>query len=329
MNIICGDIGGTKTLLQLYACDQQQVIAEQRYVSGDYASFDLIIGDFVNRHCQPHAIAAACFGVAGPVMDQGTQQTASITNLPWQMDSALLAQQFKLTRVKLINDFEAIGYGIDGLQASELVCLQNGEAREHGNQLIIGAGTGLGVAYRIWQDGHYRVIPTEGGHCDYAPTDDVQVALTKFLIDKYGRSSMESVLSGPGLANCYEFIAAYEASTELPEVQATLAAADPAAAVAELAGKSRLADEALNLFINCYGTQAGNFALSGLALGGVYIAGGIAPRMEERLHGDLFKLGFNRKGKMAGLMNHIPIKLVMNPQVGLIGSRIVAMRLAE
>lgn len=329
MKIISGDIGGTKTLLQLSDASNAEILAEQRYVSGDYASFDDVIGDFVNQHCQNMPISAACFGVAGPVITDSNGQTASITNLPWQMDSNALATQFNLNRVRLINDFEAVGYGIDDLPESELVCLQKGEAQAGANQLVIGAGTGLGVAYRIWQNGQYRVIPTEGGHIDYAPSDEVQLEFAKFLINKYGRSSMEFVLSGPGLANCYDFIANYESCADIAEVKQVLSAADPAAAVAALAGESRLADEALNLFINCYGTQAGNFALASMALGGVYIAGGIAPRMEERLHGDLFKAGFNRKGKMASLMNHIPIKLVMNTQVGLIGSRIVATRLAN
>jgi glucokinase len=268
------------------------------------------------------------------VFQIATGQSATITNLPWQIETQTLAARFDIDSVTLINDFQAVGYGLEALAEDDLVTLQAGSPTTHGNRLVIGAGTGLGVAQLIWDgngDGsHYRVIATEGGHADFAPANELQLGLAGYLMRRYGRSSMEHVLSGPGLINVYGFIAEQQQQLESTACQAVMASADPAAAIAQAAqANERLAVAALGLFVEAYGTQAGNFALSSLALGGVYIAGGIAPKLIEQLKAPRFMTAFRDKGKMARLMAQIPVRVVMNPEIGLLGSRVIAQRNAS
>ncbi len=311
MLLLCGDIGGTKTLLQLVQVqiDKIDILNQQRYASADYAQFDLILDDFLRANYDKDAIKAACFGVAGPVINSGISQSASITNLPWQMDSAALASHFDLPYVALINDFQAVGYGISALSDDDIESLQTGMAHDHGNQVVIGAGTGLGVAQLIWAGNEYKIIPTEGGHADFAPADEQQIRLSDYLIKHKGRSSIEFVLSGPGLVNTFSFINEQNHQINSDEYQRIMQSADPAAEITSTADADHetCAYQALKLFVQAYGGQAGNFALSCLALGGVYIAGGIAPRILPHLRDGLFIEAFNAKGKMSQLMQRIPV----------------------
>ena len=333
MQLLCGDIGGTKTLLQLVNIhtDQIDVLKEQRYPSSLYAQFDLILDDFLQGHNDRNAIAATCFGVAGPVIHSNESQSASITNLPWQMDSSALANRFKLANVALINDFEAVAYGISALQENDLESLQTGVAHEYGNQVVVGAGTGLGVAQMIWTGEDYKIIATEGGHADFAPADEKQIRLSDYLIKHKGRSSIEFVLSGPGLVNVFTFINEQNQQMDSKEYRRIMQCSDPAAAIASAAeaDKESAAFVALKMFVQAYGGQAGNFALSSLALGGVYIAGGIAPRILPHLRSGEFIDAFNAKGKMSQLMQRIPVAVITNPTVGLIGSRVYAQKLTK
>ncbi len=333
MRILCGDIGGTKTLLQLVdvSTSNLHIVKQARYDSHDYPQFDQLINHFLGTVSNQHTIDAACFGVAGPVITANTNQTASVTNLPWQISSSQLATKFSIQHVALINDFQAIGYGISSLNKNDLVMLQAGKPIDHANQLIIGAGTGLGVAQLIWTGREYKVSPTEAGHCDFAAVNELQFELHQHLLKQQGRCSVEFVVSGPGLVNIFEFLAFRSHQLETDSCQSIILSSDPAAAIAEAAdsNKNSIANQAMDLFIQAYASQAGNFALSSLALNGVYIAGGIAPKILHRLQDGAFMEAFNAKGKMSQLMQNIPVTVITNAEVGLIGSRVYALKLTK
>ena len=333
MRILCGDIGGTKTLLQLIdiSATDSHIIKKQLYASIDYPQFDILIKDFLSTVSNQDSIDTACFGVAGPVITTNSSQTASITNLPWKLSSTQLATKFLIEHVALINDFQAIGYGLSALNENDLVTLQTGNPINHANQLIVGAGTGLGVAQLIWTGYEYKISSTESGHCDFAAANELQLELNHFLIKKEGRCSVEFVVSGPGLVNIFEFLAFRSNQLETESYQSIILSPDPAAAIAKAAdsGNNSIASQAMDLFIQAYAGQAGNFALSSLALNGVYIAGGIAPKILHRLKSGIFMDAFNTKGKMSHLMKNIPVKVVTNAEVGLIGSRVYAQKIVK
>ncbi|MDQ1363132.1 MAG: glucokinase, partial [Pseudomonadota bacterium] len=260
---------------------------------------------------------------AGPV----SHRTAQVTNLPWSINADSLQQQFNIAHVELINDFAAIGYGIDCLQQQDFVDLQAGHALDKATRVVIGAGTGLGEGYLVWQDGGYVPLPSEGGHADFAPASEVQMNLLGYLQARFGHVSYERVVSGMGLVNIYDFLACNQpASIKLQ--QALLDGDDPAAIIAEFAMEKNeaVAVQALDIFIECYGAQAGNLALTCLARGGVYIAGGIAPKIMQRMQQGDFMRAFCNKGRFASLMQALPVKVIMNPEVGLHGAIRVALR---
>lgn len=330
MKILCGDIGGTKTLLQLADIESGRgtLIDQKRFVSGDYGDFYTIISEFLAAHPGVE-ICSACFGVAGPVFQVDGGQSATITNLPWRMQTAAITSRFQIGSATLINDFQAVGYGLEVLAEADFVTLQSGVPLLHANRLVIGAGTGLGVAQLIWVGDHYKVSATEGGHADFAPASQRQLDLASHLLRRFGRCSMEHVLSGPGLVNIYGFIAEQQNQQGSAACQSVMASADPAAAITQAAqAQEKLAMAALELFVEVYGAQTGNFALASLALGGVYIAGGIAPKLIEQLKTPRFMAAFRHKGKMAGLMEQMPVRVVMNAEIGLLGSRVIAQRTA-
>ena len=332
MRILAGDIGGTKTLLQIAECDagRCRAVREQRYDSGAHASLASIIRDFFVSE-KVGAIEAACFGIAGPVKHTEAGQHVKVTNLPWEIDSRNLAREFDFPHARLINDFQAIGYGIEALGAHDLVVLQRGEAVPRGPRAVIGAGTGLGQGILVWDRDHYEPIATEGGHASFGPNDELQIELTHYLLKNCGRASYERVLSGHGLVRLYAFL---KERCETPE-SAALAQAmqkeDPAAAItlAALERNDALANQALDLFVDIYGAQAGNLALTTGATGGVYIAGGIAPKILPRCTDGRFMRAFSSKGKMTPYVTAIPVQVVMNPQVGLIGAALAASRMSS
>lgn len=320
--LLAGDIGGTKTLLRL--SEGGRAIAEQRFESVAYAGLEPIIAEFL-RDCPPRAIAAACFGVAGPV--EGGQ--AKITNLPWRIDAAAIAAEFGIPQVRLINDFQAVAYGIEALGSDDLLTLQAGAPLEYGVRAVIGAGTGLGEGFMVWQGGQYEALPSEGSHVDFAPADMRQAELLRYLAARFGHVSYERLVSGPGLANIFDFLRDSEEGGASSELLAAVKEGDPSAAISRfaLAGNDRLATEALDLFIRIYGAEAGNLALKVLAHGGVYVAGGIAPQIIEKLKDGRFLKAFADKGRYAELLATIPVYVVLNPNVGLMGAERVAGRL--
>jgi len=325
MKILAGDIGGTKTLMQIASLTDEdyEVICEKSYASADHETFSDVVTLFLEEHStNVNKIGVACFGVAGPVSDSANRQTAKVTNLPWQLDTQQLGTLTQIPRVYLINDFEAVGYGIETLGVNDFFSLRTGAGRLHAPRVVLGAGTGLGVAQLIWQHDHYTVVAAEGGHIDFAPTTPQQIALLQFLLQRFDHVSYERLLSGPGLVNIYEYLRDSGFAAETEALQQATKRTDPAAAIADYAinNHDALASEALDLFIAIYGALAGNLALINLAFGGVYIAGGIAPKIIDRFHSDRFLRAFANKGRMTPLLEVMPVHVVMNPRVGLRGA---------
>lgn len=324
--VLAGDIGGTKTLLQLAEVQDGAFhpICERRFDSAAHHDFSSLLGEFMRAAARP--VDAACFGVAGPIHDQ----SAKITNLGWIINGGAVGAEFGIANVRLINDFAAVGYGIEALHEDDVVPLQAGEPELRGTRAVLGAGTGLGEGILVWQGDHYQALPSEGGHVDFAPADEDQDGLLRYLRPIFGHVSYERILSGDGLVKIFEYLSGsgLEAAT-VPLRQAMLEK-DPAAAISEfgLDGRDPAAVRALDLFAAIYGAQAGNLALTALARGGVYVAGGIAPKIIARLKHGGFVRAFNGKGRFSGLMQRIPVCVVMNPEVGLIGAALVASRLS-
>jgi glucokinase len=332
VRVLGGDVGGTKTLLMVAKCSATgcEPLVERGYPSGAYPSLEPIVAEFL-QEALPAAgpVERACFAVAGPVHETGSGQHARITNLPWVLDSARLGARLGIPHVRLINDFQGVGYGIDALGPDDLVVLQTGHERTHAPRALIGAGTGLGEGFLVWHADHYEVYPSEGGHVDFAPGDALQIELLRSLLGELGRVSCERVLSGPGLVRIYAFLRERGEARESPDLHQAMAEGDPAAAISRHALEHRdpLASLALELFVRIYGAQAGNLALTTLARGGVYLAGGIAPKIIDRLLTGDFLQAFNAKGRMAPLTAEMPVRVIRNPRVGLLGAALAASRL--
>jgi len=325
MIVLAGDIGGTKTLLTLARVEGTRVepLVERRYPSGEWPEFAPLLADFLTRLAetgQPEH-AAACLGVAGPVGGEKVK----VTNLPWVLDPVALARQAGAP-VRLINDFGAVAHGIAALAPEDLHTLQPGEPRSRGVRAVIGAGTGLGHAILAPRTGGgHTVLGSELGHAEFAPADERQADLWRWLRARHGRASWEHVVSGPGLGAIYQWLV--ESGARPGEALARAAAeGDPAAAVGAAAEHDPVAQEALALFVQAYGAQAGNLALACLPRGGLYVAGGIAPRLIGALSGGGFTTAFRAKGPMTGLMERIPVHVVLNPKVGLLGAALAAAR---
>jgi glucokinase len=320
--MICGDIGGTKTLLQAARLNNG-VICElntHRYQSNEYACFSDILNDFLNRPEVKNSAGkpeAACFAVAGPVGDQ----RASLTNLPWQIDATEIARTFAIPKVRLLNDFEAAALAVDELSPTDLITLQEGRSQPEAMRVILGAGTGMGVAWLVWQNGGYQPVSTEAGHIDFAPANALQIRLLESLQKRFHHVSVERVLSGSGLTQIFNFL-----QTNLAEFRnidhVTLGDEDSGAAITRLAydQKHAVALKSLELFTEIYGAFAGNLALAGLCRNGVYIAGGIAPKILDTLQAGYFMQAFRNKGRFSALLREIPVNVITHPAVSLLGA---------
>jgi glucokinase len=332
MYVLAGDLGGTKTLLQIAEVQgsRYRVVREERYVSADFDSLVPMIAAFLDTHnpARTYRIEGACLGVAGPVTEKGPEQAASLTNLPWKLESAEIARALSLARVRLINDFQAVGYGIAALGEDDIVTLQAGRMQRHAPCVTLGAGTGLGQGVLIWRDDYYEALPTEGGHVGFAPADALEMDLLRTLHSRYGRVSCERILSGAGFVSIYRFLRERGEYPESEKVAAAIAAGDPAPAIthAALVDKDPLAVQTVERFLRIYGAHAGDVALTLLASGGVYIAGGIAAKMITAIRAGGFIRAFNDKGRMSPLVQAMPVHVVMNPQVGVMGAALVASR---
>ena len=323
MRVLAGDIGGTKTLLQIADCEPGvcRGVREQRFDSGLHDDLSSILREFLKQE-RKQTIETVCLGVAGPVKETAAGQSVKVTNLPWSIHSQDLKREFGFPRVRLINDFQAIGYGIEALGAKDLVLLQPGEPVERGPRAVIGAGTGLGQGILIWNRDHYEPVATEGGHANFAPVNEWQIELTRYLLKTVGRASWELILSGHGLVRLYTFFKERGEFPETPALSAAMKNGDAAAAItkAALEQNDGLANQTMDLFVDIYGAQAGNLALTAGATGGVYVAGGIAPKIISRLTDGRFMRAFLNKSKMKSYVEVIPVQVVMNPNVGLMGA---------
>lgn len=325
--ILAGDIGGTKALLLLASLREGRPVAllERRYAVAAFAGFSALLACFLDE-CRAHLgraprLASACFGAAGPVSEAAIQ----MTNLPWRLDAAAIAAEFGVARVRLVNDFEAAACGVEALGPGDSVILQRGEAVPDAARVILGAGSGLGIAYALPQGKRFQVVAGEGGHAGFAPADDEQVQLWRALRAQLGRVSVEHVVSGPGLVRIYEFLCAEGAAT--PALRASLES-ERAAAISRhaLELNDPLACRALDLFIACYGAVAGDHALTATARGGVYIAGGIAPKILRRLVAGGFMAAFNAKGAHTQMNLSMPVQVVTTERLGLLGAALIAAR---
>jgi glucokinase len=317
MKVLAGDIGGTNARLAIAELGRgkPRIVRDQRYRSGDAPGLAPIVRRFLDW--AGTKVERACFGIAGPVVD-GECRTS---NLPWTVSASALADEIGIP-CSVINDFVAAAHGIACLDPADLLTLQVGQPAEHGTIALIGAGTGLGEGFLVWDGARYRVHASEGGHADFAAGDEAAWKLRASLLDEYGRVSWERVLSGPGLAHLYRHFAGGGFATERPDVRREMEAEDPAAVVTRhaLAGDDPISVRALDAFVAAFGAQAGNLALTVLATGGVYLGGGIAPRIAQKLHDGSFVRAFRNKGRMADLMDRIPVHVILSPDVGLLGA---------
>ena len=330
MRVLAGDIGGTKTLLQIADIfpNTSRVMFEKSYESRRYPEFLPLVKEFL-KSATAHTdliLASACFGVAGPV----SEREASTTNLPWRIDADACVRELKINNIALINDFQAVGYGIDGLEDKDVIPLQEGIEQSAGPRAVIGAGTGLGEGFLVWNGDRYDIFPSEGGHVDFGPTDDIQLELLKYLRARFGRVTYERVVSGPGLQNIYAFLRERNPDAESPELKSVWSSSDGPAAISRFAMESHdaMAIQALEIFCDVYGAQAGNLALTCLPTGGVYVAGGIAPKIIETLKTSTFMYAFKNKGRMQSLLETIPVRVIVNPKVGLMGAALMAARIS-
>jgi glucokinase len=322
VTLLAGDVGGTKTALALFEKDRAglRLVREDTLPSRGFESLEAAVERFLGAGPRP-PIEAVCLGVAGPVVDG----RCVATNLPWVIDARALAAAIPASTVKLLNDLEIAAHGVLALPAAEMQTLQAGLPRR-GHMVLIAAGTGLGEALIVQDGERTNVIPSEGGHRDFAPRDDVEDNLLRFLRKEFGRVSFERILSGPGLFNVYRFLRDTGWATESPAVAERMRAGDPSAVVTEmaLAGRDPMCVKALDIFVSVYGAEAGNLALTAMAVGGVLVGGGIAPRILTRLTAGGFVAAFRDKGRLAPVMDAMPIRVALNPRAPLLGAAHVA-----
>jgi glucokinase len=318
MRVLAGDIGGTKTRLAVFDVrgTRLETVTERSYSSGGYSGLENIVRDFLGG--RPADCRQACFGIAGPVQ----RGRAQVTNLPWIIEEQALAALFGFERVALVNDLEANAWGIAALREKDFCPLNAGSPAAAGNACIISAGTGLGEAGLYWDGQRHWPFACEGGHANFSPSSDLEIALLKYLRERFGRVSWERVISGKGLANIHDFLRSHRGVRTPSWLREEMAAGDPAAAISMAAMDERdcLCVEALDLFIRLYGVEAGNHALKIMAGGGVYLGGGIAPKNLGRFKSPLFMQGFLDKGRMRPLLEAMPVKIIINDRTALYGS---------
>lgn len=316
--ILAGDIGGTNIRLAIFEPreDQLKPVVAEIFPSRRHNSLDDIVEKFLILHGLP--ITRACFGIAGPIK-QGRSTTS---NLAWMVDAGRLRQVLHLKTVDLINDLEANAFGIAALTAENFFVLKEGVPDSAGNAAIISAGTGLGEGGLYWDGRQHHPFASEGGHADFAPRNELEIELLRFLLTLYPRVSYERVLSGPGLYNIYRFFRFFRNGQEPDWLSEQLRQRDPAAVISQAAfgGRCQVCVEALDLFVSIYGAEAGNLALKVMARGGVFVGGGIAPKIVQKLKGPKFLEAFVEKGRMKPLLDDMPIRVILNDKTALIGA---------
>jgi glucokinase len=313
--LLAGDVGATKTNLAVFTAERGTplVLAEQAFLNAGYPGLAEVVEAFASAH--GHVPTAACFGVAGPVADGRTR----MPNLGWDIDARELGRALGLERVLVLNDLEATAYGIPTLAPDRFAVLNEGVRRAGGDLALIAAGTGLGEATLRWDGRAYQVAASEAGHADYAPVDATQTMVLGRLRGRFGHVSYERVISGPGLHNVYDVLDVDEMPSVTERIRTT---DDPSALIAELAlaGDSPRCVRALDVFVTSYGAEAGNLALRALATGGIYVGGGIAPKILRKLQDATFMRAFCDKGRFTEWLRRIPVNVVLDPTTALRGA---------
>ncbi len=350
--LLAGDIGGTKTILRLaQASDeviqassshelQLETVYEQRYPSQSYPEFVPMVKEFLaaaGASVSEVKPDAACFAIAGPIVDN----TCQLTNLSWFLRSEFLSGALNIKSVQLINDFEAIGYGVLGLQSEDIYELQAGDPLDTAPKAVLGAGTGLGQGFLLPCGGEYRVFPSEGGHVDFAPQSELEFQLRKYLLEKHciSRVSEERVVSGMGIISIYQFLRDRQYANESSEIGQAMDAwerqagqrnqlEDPASIISRAATEKTdlLSQKTMEIFIRAYGSEAGNISLKFLPRGGLYIAGGVTAKNLPLMKTGEFMYAFGNKGRVSHLLDKVPVRVVVNQSVGLIGAALKASR---
>jgi glucokinase len=340
MFLLAGDIGGTKTILRLVEVTEVtltektfKTVREAQYTSASFPDLVPMVREFLaqDTYIKPQS---ACFAIAGPVVNN----TCHLTNLNWVLDTQRLELELEIPKISLLNDFAANSFGILGLKDFDVHTLQEGAARENSPIAVIGAGTGLGQAFLVPQGKKYQIFASEGGHTDFAPRNDLQMELLKYLQKKLNieHISVERVVSGQGIASIYQFLRDSNYEQESPAIgekikqweQESKKTIDPAAIISQAAFNQSdlLSEKTMDIFIRAYGAETGNLALKLLSYGGIYIAGGIAAKILPLMQDGRFLETFQDKGRVGTLIEKIPVHIVLNPQVGLVGSVLYALQ---
>jgi len=318
--ILAGEIGATRTRLAAFETDNnklQQVVEKTFASQGQPGGLPELIASFIKT--EGVGVQSACFGVAGPVKDGRSK----ISNLPWVIDAKELAKQLKLSSVGLINDLEAYAYGIDALESKDFITLSEGSEDAEGNQAVISARTGLGIAGMYWDGFRHHPFACEGGHVDFAPRTATEMELADYLRKKYGHVSFERILSGPGIKNIYDFLRDTKKFEEPAWLRDEVnGAADPPAVIsrAALDGKSEICDQTLTMFVSIYGAATGNCALIFMSRGGIFIGSSIAAKVVPKMTQPIFMEAFFDKGRMEAVLRDMPVKIVLNDDAGIIGA---------
>ena len=324
--VLAGDIGGTHArfaIVEGAGTAGATIVHEASYFSATAPGLASLVARFLEESgAKPDA---ACFGIACPVVDGDCEAP----NLPWTVNRRALAREIGIRRTAIINDLFAVGHGLHSLSDDEVAVLQPGAAVAHGPIALMGAGTGLGQSYLLWDGSAYVVHPSEGGHTDFAPTNALERDLLTFLAREHGRVSWERILSGPGIANIYRFLQTMGSLDEQPAVRAEMAGNDPAPVIVRhgVAGTDPLSVRTLDVFAAAYGSAAGNLALTVLASGGVYLSGGIAPRIVGQLASGAFMAAFRHKGRLSDVVARIPVRVILTEDAALYGAAVVAGRM--
>jgi glucokinase len=317
--LLAGDIGGTKTILAVFSLETgpRVPLAQETFPSAAYPHFETLVREFLSHISFP--IDLACFGVAGPIV----LGRATITNLPWVIEEQELQTTLHLSAVRLLNDLQSIAYGVDFLEPAEIHTLNEGEPVLNGNIAVIAPGTGLGESFLTWNGLDYLPHVSEGGHASFAPLNELQIGLLRYLFARFGHVSYERVCSGMGIPNIYAYLKESGLASEPPLLSERIAAApDPTRLILQSAldGSSELCIATLKTFVSILGSEASNLALKVMATGGVYIGGGIPPRILSFLEDEQFLEAFHHKGRFVKLLQDIPVRVILNPMVALLGA---------
>ncbi|MFZ0688754.1 MAG: glucokinase [Acidobacteriaceae bacterium] len=318
--ILAGDVGGTKVDLALYAFEHRELVLvrDERYPAHEFNGLEEIVRRFLSESANPE-ITAACFGVPGPVRGGRLR----LTNLPWVLDTRELSANLNITHLFLINDLEANGYGVPELTPDQIFTLNQGDPAAVGNRALVSAGTGLGEGVLVWNGKTHVPMASEGGHCDYAARNPLEIELLTWLMHKFdGRVSFERVVSGPGLTNIYTFLRDQKHMEEPEWLRQRMVVEDPNAVIGEVGeeGKSELCAKALEVFAAAYGAEAGNMVLKVLGTGGMYVGGGIAPKMLKTMRSGVFMQAFIDKGRLSELLIHTPVHIILESRAALMGA---------